>query len=97
MDRPQRLRDALSETLRGFAADHDPLEALDDLETLERFVDDFARARVDDARATGASWSQIAERLGVTRQAAHKRFGRNKPKRSLELRLVLEKRDKEPS
>ena len=42
--------------------------------SLEDFVDDFAQARIADARAAGASWAEISERLGVTRQAAHKRF-----------------------
>jgi transposase len=67
-----------------------PLDALSDLAAL----DEYAQARVDDARAAGASWADIAKRLGVSRQTAHKRFGAKKTsKRALELRLVWE-RDK---
>lgn len=93
MDHRQRIRDALHKTMSELTEGRDALDALEDLATLEGFVDDFAQARVDDARAAGASWSQIADRLGVTRQAAHKRFGvKQSGKRSLELRLVFEKK-----
>lgn len=73
--------------------EREPLDALDDLETLDAFVADYSQARVDDARAAGASWAEIAERLGVSRQAAHKRFGGKKPRKaSLELRLIWDKK-----
>jgi len=73
--------------------EHDSLDLVADILILEEFVDDFAHARIADARADGASWSEISERLGVTRQAAHKRFtGRRKGGRDLagviELRLT---------
>jgi hypothetical protein len=55
---------------------------------LEGFVDDFAQARIADARAAGASWADISERLGVTRQAAHKRSGR---RARFELRFIRDK------
>ncbi len=87
MEQSERLRRALQDTLANTAR-QDPLDALADLEVLEGFVGDYAQARVDDARAAGASWAQIAKSLGVTRQAAHKRFGGKKPRKaSLELRL----------
>lgn len=93
MDRSDRLRQTLREALDDAGSDPGALEALHDLETLESFVSDYAQARVDDARAAGASWAQIADRLGVTRQAAHKRFGSRKPRKaSLELRLVWDKK-----
>ena len=41
---------------------------------IEDFADDLAQARIADARAAGASWAEISQRLGVSRQAAHKRF-----------------------
>ena len=31
---------------------------------------------IENARRLGATWQQIADALGLTRQAAHKRFGR---------------------
>lgn len=92
MNRIDRLRQALQAALADSAGDADPLEALSDLEVLDDFAADYAQARVDDARAAGASWAQIADRLGVTRQAAHKRFGsKRQRKRTLELRLIWEK------
>ena len=91
MERDEELRRKLLEALEG--GERDSLAVLEDLEVLEAFVDDYSRARVADARAAGASWSDIANRLGVTRQAAHKRFGTKKPrKRALELRLVFDKK-----
>jgi len=92
MDRTERIRQALQAVLDEVSGEADPLEALCDLEALDDFAADYAQARVDDARAAGASWAQIAERLGVTRQAAHKRFGsQRKRKRTLELRLIWDK------
>ena len=77
----------------GHAGGDHPLEALHDLEALDSFVADYAQARVDDARAAGASWAEIADRLGVTRQAAHKRFGGKEPRKtSLELRLIWDRK-----
>lgn len=89
MDRSKRLRHELRAALERVASQGDPLDTLSDLKTLERFVDDHARAQVAAARAAGASWSDIASRLGVTRQAAHKRFGSRTPRKAvIELRLV---------
>ncbi|MBE6475071.1 MAG: hypothetical protein E7Z95_05810 [Actinomyces succiniciruminis] len=39
---------------------------------------DLARA-VADARAAGESWTVIGAALGVSKQAAHKRFGHSSP------------------
>ncbi len=95
MDRSEQLRQSLRTALDAGSGDRGPLDALEDLEVLDTFVEDYAQARVDDARAAGASWAQIAERLGVTRQAAHKRFGGKKPRKAaLELRLILERKDR---
>ena len=92
MERQERIRRALQDALKP-DTEGDTLEALADLEVLEEFTADYAQARVDDARAAGASWSQIADRLGVSRQAAHKRFGSKKPRKtSLELRLVWDRK-----
>lgn len=92
MERSDRLRRALQDALEPEAS-RDPLDALSDLEVLDSFTADYAQARVDDARAAGASWAQVADRLGVSRQAAHKRFGTKKPRKtSLELRLIWERK-----
>ena len=57
------------------SADLDPLELVDDIAIVEGFATDLATERVASARAAGASWEDVALRLGVSRQAAHKRFG----------------------
>lgn len=52
----------------------DPAEALAAVVALRRMADRMERAAVAKALAQGWSWSQIAEALGVTKQAAHKRL-----------------------
>lgn len=58
-------------------ADGDPVDlgaALD----LQKELDAVIRSSVKEMRATsGFSWQQIADELGVTRQAAYQRFGRD--------------------
>jgi hypothetical protein len=44
------------------------------LQELEVFVAELVKAEVGEARAAGKSWRQIGEALGVSQQAAHKRF-----------------------
>jgi hypothetical protein len=73
-DRERRLRRELHGVLGRLSAGQNPLDLVEDVPVVEEFVDDFAQARIADARAAGASWAEISERLGVTRQAAHKRF-----------------------
>lgn len=73
-DRERAIRDALHRVLRDLTAEVSPLDAVEDIPMLEGFVDDYAQARIADARAGGASWAAIAERLGVSRQAVHKRY-----------------------
>lgn len=57
------------------AAD-DPEAALAAVVALRRLADRLELAAVDAAIAQGWSWSEVADALGVTRQAAHKRFAR---------------------
>ncbi|WP_113718326.1 Clp protease N-terminal domain-containing protein [Arthrobacter dokdonensis] len=56
----------------------DALEALSDAIRVSRRTEDQADALighfVDQARRTGASWSQIGESMGVSKQAAQQRF-----------------------
>ena len=82
-DRAEELRAALDAVVRRLSAGRDPLELLDDIATVETFAADVADERVAAARAAGASWEDIARRLGVSRQAAHKRFS------SRRIRLAL--------
>lgn len=52
----------------------DPAEALAAVVALRYMADRMEHAAVTKALAQGWSWSQIAEALGVTKQAAHKRL-----------------------
>lgn len=52
----------------------DPLEALSVLADSEVELDRIRRDRVVAARAAGASWRQIGEALGVSRQSAWENF-----------------------
>jgi len=51
----------------------DPAEALPAVVALRRVADQLENAAVDHAIQQGWSWTQIAQSLGVTKQAAHKR------------------------
>ncbi len=58
-----------------------PEQALASVVALRRLADRLERAAVGEALGQGWTWADIAEALGVTRQAAHKRlapFMRNK-------------------
>ena len=98
-ERETLLRRRLHAALQELSADRDPLDLVGDVPIVEEFADDLAQARIADARAAGASWAEISERLGVTRQAAHKRFsGWRTRKRGagpvLELRFTLDRKGK---
>jgi hypothetical protein len=74
MDAP-RLDD-LIELVRSRAAD-DPLEQLQEAASLKSEVEELTDALlghfVDQARRSGATWSQIGDALGVTKQAAQQK------------------------
>lgn len=72
--RETRVREALHRALRELSVECPPLDLVEDIPILEAFVDDHADARIADARSSGASWAEIAQRLGVSKQAVHKRF-----------------------
>lgn len=54
----------------------DPADALAAVGALRRLADRVEDAAVARALEDGWSWAQIAEALGVTRQAAHKKHAR---------------------
>ena len=96
-ERERRLRQELHAALQNLSAELEPLELVGDVPVVEDFVDDLAHARIADARAAGASWAEISERLGVSRQAAHKRFSGWRDRRRgtgsvIELRFVRDRR-----
>lgn len=73
-NREAEIREALQGVIRELSYEIAPLDLVGDIPTLEAFVEDFAGARIADARSSGASWAEIARRLGVSKQAVHKRF-----------------------
>ncbi len=60
-------------SLAAAAGDQDPLVGLRAVAALRKLVDQLERAQVRAARERGSSWAEIAQHLGVTRQAAFKK------------------------
>jgi len=65
-----------SELLTTAARLEDPGEALGAVCDLRRHLDRLQAVHVENALRAGWSWSQVAGALGVTRQAAHRRYAR---------------------
>jgi len=53
----------------------EPLVILDSLAEMHDVLQQVERAAVEEARAQGATWVQVAQALHVTRQAVEARFG----------------------
>ena len=60
------------------ATPDDPAEALAAVVALRRLADRLERAAVARAIDEGWTWAQVAEALGVTRQAVHKKHARTR-------------------
>ena len=54
----------------------EPADGLAAVVALRRLADDLELAEVERALAEGWTWAQVAEALGVTRQAVHKKYAR---------------------
>jgi DNA-binding NarL/FixJ family response regulator len=61
--------------LAGAASSADPAVGLRAVASLRALLETLERLQVENARAQGWSWQQIAERLGVSKQAVHKKHG----------------------
>ncbi|WP_328767951.1 hypothetical protein [Streptomyces sp. NBC_00286] len=57
-------------------ASKDPAESLAAVAALRRLADHIEDAAVEQAMRAGWSWPQVAEALGVTRQAVHKKHAK---------------------
>ena len=58
------------------AADADPRAGLRAVRALRRLLEHLEDTQVRRARELGWSWQEIADVLGVSRQAVHKKHGR---------------------
>jgi transcriptional regulator len=56
-------------------ASRDPEIGLEAVASLRTLLESLEALQVRNAREQGWSWQQIAEALGVTRQAVHKKHG----------------------
>lgn len=54
----------------------DPREGLEAVVALRRMLEALEAAQVENAFAAGWSWARIAEALGVSRQAVHKKHAK---------------------
>ncbi|TNC37217.1 RNA polymerase subunit sigma-70 [Mumia zhuanghuii] len=57
------------------ATDTDPAVGLRAVRALRDLAERLERLQVERARSLGWSWQQVADALGVSRQAAHKKHG----------------------
>jgi predicted transcriptional regulator len=56
------------------ASSRDPAVGLKAVRVLKALVDRLEALQVENARDEGWTWEQIAQLLGVTRQAVHKKY-----------------------
>ena len=62
------------QTLIDSAGDDDPRRALAAAAELRRQAERLQDTAVRRARVAGLTWAEIAEHLGVTKQAAHRKY-----------------------
>ena len=60
------------------AANRDPATGLRAVAALRKLLEQLERAQVMSARGQGWSWQDIADALGVSRQAVHKKHADHK-------------------
>ena len=57
-------------------ASDDPDAGLRAVAALRRLLERLERIHVTNARSAGRSWQEIADELGVTKQAVHKKYAK---------------------
>jgi hypothetical protein len=62
-------------------ASRDPAVGLAAVASLRTLLETLERLQVENARERGWSWQQIADVLGVSRQAVHKKHGGRRRRR----------------
>jgi DNA-binding NarL/FixJ family response regulator len=60
--------------LANAAGSRDPATGLRAAASLRQIVEELQELQVENARRQGWSWQQIAEALGVSKQAVHKKY-----------------------
>ena len=60
------------------ASSNDPAEGLRAVRALRDLADRLERLQVGRARGLGWTWQEIAAHAGVSRQAVHKKYGRDR-------------------
>jgi hypothetical protein len=79
LDAMEKIADPEVATLAA-ASSRDPEVGLRAVAALRGLVEVLEALQVDNARANGWSWQDIASRLGVTKQAVHQKHGpRSRP------------------
>ena len=64
--------------LAGATASTDPTVGLAAVASLRTLLESLEELQVENARRLGWSWQRIAEALGVSKQAVHKKHGRGR-------------------
>lgn len=64
--------------LASAAGSNDPAVGLRAVRALRDLLEDLESLQVDHARGLGWSWEQIAQSLGVSKQAVHKKYASGK-------------------
>jgi hypothetical protein len=72
---PEDTLDRYRRAMFRVRSSNEPLLILDSLADMQEVLQHVERAAVEEARAQGATWSQVAEALHRTRQAVEQRFG----------------------
>jgi hypothetical protein len=62
-------------SLAAATSSQDPAVGLSAVAALRGLVEVLESVQVDNARAKGWTWKAIAERLGVSKQAVHQKYG----------------------
>ena len=77
----EETTDRQAATLADASSSRDPEVGLRAVAALRGLLEVLEALQVDNARARGWSWQEIAGRLGVSKQAAHQKHGPRSRKR----------------
>jgi DNA-directed RNA polymerase specialized sigma24 family protein len=65
---------SVEQELADAASGHDPAEGLRAVRALRELADRLESLQIANAREQGWSWQDIAQQIGVSRQAVHKKY-----------------------